>query len=212
MRFWHTTPLHYVPHILSTGALYSQDRLAALGLPIRPRRTAFRRDRKLRLTGFIHLSLTPITPLLADKRARGFPHALFEFDGVIADLPGTAFLRYNAKAWRHRADFAPITDPGAKAGFLAEWRGGRYPSAELLIPDTLLLGPHFVALHAADASEADWLGEMAEWLGVASAPQIAESPHLFPPGIAPDLAVLHDYADACRAAGNVVPPPDVPFD
>ena len=94
-RFWHTTPLHYVPHLLQSGGLLSKARLAATGLPIRPRPTALRRDRKLGLADFVHLSLAPRTPLLADKRARGYPHVLLEFEAAVADLPGAAYLPFN---------------------------------------------------------------------------------------------------------------------
>ena len=56
-RFYHTTPLHYAPYLLATGTIYSQAELKRLGLPIRPRPTAARRDRKLKLDRYVHLSL-----------------------------------------------------------------------------------------------------------------------------------------------------------
>ena len=117
---WHTLPLHYVPYLLHTGALYAQTRLAALSLPIVPRPTATRRDRKLGLDNFVHFSLAAHTPLLRDKHRRGYPHILLRFDAQIADVPGAGFVCYNAKAWRHRDAFIPITNPDEKAAFLRE--------------------------------------------------------------------------------------------
>lgn len=212
LRFWHVTPLHYVLYLLLSGGLLSQTRLRDAGLPIRPRRTASRRDRKLKLDGFVHLSFQPQTPLLADKQMRGYRHVLLEFGEAAADLPGAAFLPFNTKAWRHRDEFVPITGPEAKSAFLAAWRSGRYPSAELLVPGVLPLRPHALALHAASDEEAEWL--RATCLAVVLAPMlpICASPELFPPGPAPDLAGHRAYGDACTLAGKVLPPPDLPFD
>lgn len=210
--FWHVTPLHYAPHLLATGRLYSQDRLRALNLPVRPRPTAMRRDRKLKLTGYIHLSLSPGTPLLAHKRGLGYPHALLEFTPEIALLPGAGFLRFNAKAWSHRDDFLPITEPAEKETFLAAWRTGRFPSAELLIPDELPLVPFACALYVSSEAEADWLCGLLADLRQPPIPPIDCRPSLFPPGPEPDLTPLSGYRQECCSAGRLLPPPDLPFD
>lgn len=210
--FWHVTPLHYAPYLLSTGALYAQERLAALNLPILPRPTAAARDRKLRLTGYIHLSFSQRTPLLAHKRMLGYPHLLLAFDAGIADLPGAALLKFNAKAWRHREDFLPLTSPEEKNDFWEAWQQGRYPSAELLIPDSLPLLPHLTTLHAASEKEATWLKSLAEVLGLPLPAPLVASPHLFPAGSMPDLSPLESYGVACIGASRVLSPPDLPFD
>ena len=210
--FWHTTPLHYVPYLLLSGGLLSKARLLSAGLPVRPRPTALRRDTKLGLADFVHLSLAPRTPLLADKRARGYVHVLLEFGGEVAVLPGAAFLAFNAKAWRHREAFVPITAPEEKAAFLEAWRGGRYPSAELLVPGALPLAPHVRALHMATEAEAAWLRGFLEAVPLSGVPALRTSPDLFPHGAALDLSPLDPYRDACAQAGAVLPPPDLPFD
>lgn len=209
--FWHTVPLHYLPPLLATGALWSKAALAAQGSPIRPRPSAVRRDRKLGLAGFVHLSFAPATPLLADKRRRGFPHALLEFAPAVADLPGAAFLRYNTKAWRHRDDFVPITGGEEKAAFLSAWRAGKFPSAELLVAQALPLEGHALGLHLATPPEAAWAKSVIDALQLA-APPVFSSPDLFPPGLPADLTGFEAYADACAAAGVVLPPPDLAFD
>ena len=210
--FWHTTPLHYVPYLLVTGCLYSQDELRAQNLPLSPRRTAERRDRKLKLSRFIHLSFTPQTPLLADKRTKGYPHVLLAFDAALAALPDAALMPYNAKSWRHREDFAPIYDSAAKAALIEAWRTGRYPSAELLIETTLPLSPHGVSLHLASEEEAAWLRGLMETLNLPVPISVSVSPEIFPQSQALDLSPHQAYAEQCREAGQLLPPPDLPFD
>lgn len=209
---WHVTPLHYAPHLLATGRLYSQDRLKGLNLPVRPRPTAVRRDRKLKLTGFIHLSLSPRTPLLAHKRSLGYPHVLLEFTPETAFLPGAAYLRFNAKAWSHRDDFVPITEAAEKAAFLEAWRSGRFRSAELLIPDELPLVPFACALHAPSEAEAEWLSGILATLRLPSPLPINCDASLFPAGPEPDLTSYCRYREECQSAGLLLPPPDLPFD
>jgi hypothetical protein len=210
--FWHTAPLHYIPHLLATGCLYSQDELRRRGLPIRPRPTAERRDRKLRLSRFVHLSFAPQTPLLADKRAKGYPHGLLAFDASLAALPEAAFVPYNAKSWRHRDDFVPVCESGAKAALIEAWCGGRYPSAELLIETSLPFSPYGVSLHLASREEASWLCGLMEDLAMKVPLPVQVSPEIFPEGEMPDLAPHRSYAEECRATGRLLSPPDLPFD
>jgi len=195
--FWHTVPLHRLPQLLSDGAL----RASAY-----PRPRILARRRKLGLAGFIHLSLTPQTPLLADKCAQGFPHALLAFSPEIAALPGAGFCKYNQMAWRHRDDFRPVTAPDEKALFLMEWRTGKYPSAELLVPTTLSLS-YATQLYLAMPEDAAWLETFA-----LPTPPTLVSPETFPPRAESDFTPFWEYATACQNAGALLPPPDLPFD
>ncbi|MBC8101803.1 MAG: hypothetical protein H7Z41_04365 [Cytophagales bacterium] len=211
-HFWHTLPLHYVPHLLASGILFSQDALQARGLPIRPRATAAQRDRRLGVSRFVHLSFTAKTPLLADKRIKGYPHALITFDAALSASETAAYLPYNTKSWRHRDDFVPIYDREAKAALIQQWRGGRYPSAELLIETMLPLIPHGAALHLASEEEAAWLCGLIAFLGIKPPLPICVSPEQFPPGLSLNLDAHNSYAEACRASGSLLPPPNVTFD
>ena len=223
--FWHAAPLHYVPYLLHTGALYSQTRLLDLHLPIIPRPTAARRDKKLRLDNFVHFSFAPHTPLLSDKHKRGYPHVLMEFPAQIADLPGAGFVPYNAKAWRHRDAFVPITTANEKAAFLQERaRTGRFPSAELVIPGELALAPHGATLHAETPDAAKWVCEIVQTLRPAFVPTVFASPHTFPGACAvfdwePFQRYAHSLtswrilADAIGEMACSLPsPPNLPFD
>jgi hypothetical protein len=214
-RLWHATPLHYLPRLLATGALLSQERLRQDGHPVRPRPTAAARVRKLGLAGYVHLSLTPKTPLLADKRAKGYPHSLLAFDReAVFALPGAALMKFNTKSWRHRDDFAPVTDPAERAVVLAEHAAGRYPSLEALAAGELPLALYLRALYFASEPEAGWFTAFID-AGLVRVPDdVAAEVHAghFPPGAEPVLAPLAAYADACVAAGAVLPPPDLPFD
>lgn len=223
--FWHTIPLHYVPYLLHTGTLYAQTRLADLHLPIAPRPTATRRDRKLGLDGFVHFSFAPHTPLLSDKHKRGYPHVLLQFNPHIAGLPGAGFVCYNAKAWRHRDAFVPIIDAEEKAAFLLEReKTGRFPSAELLVPSEMLLDPFCAALYADCDEAAAWIEAILETLRPVFAPKVLVSPEVFPlPCAAFDGEPFRVYdhslmswrvlADAIGdMAGPLPAPPPLPFD
>ena len=210
--YFHAIPLHYVPTLLATGALLSQRRASEQGIPIRPRITATRRDRKLQLDRYIHLSLLPVTPLLVDKRQRGYPHALLRFVASVADSPDAAYLRFNPKSWRHRDDFVPVTDSAEKASLLVAWRTGRYPSAELLIPDILSLAQHCTGIYAASRDEETWMRLMTTIMKPAVDLPIILQPDTFPPAPPLDLQPHYAYATACLCAGCLLPPPDLPFD
>jgi hypothetical protein len=150
--------------------------------------------------------------LLADKLMRGYRHVLVEFAGDVADLPGAAFQRYNALAWRHREDFAPITQPGEKAEFLQAWCVGKFSSAELLIPDELPLQPFALTIHVATDQEEGWIQPLRVSLPLPPAPPIQRSPDLFPRQTTFDMTDYAAYAAACLTAGRILPPPDLPFD
>ena len=223
--FWHTMPLHYVPYLLHTGALVAQSQFAARRLPILPRPTAARRDRKLGLEKYVHFSFTPRTPLLADKQKKGYPHVLLEWNAQISELPGAAFSRYNAKKWTHRDDFTPLANPDEKAAFLQErTQTGKFPSAELLIPDAVPLAPLCVALHTENNEMAAWIGEIREAIRPALAPPVRISPAFFPGATVNfDWEPFRGYLQHCvswgivaRALGENAPPfpvpPNLPFD
>jgi len=210
---YHATPLHYLPHIVQSGALYPKSVLAASG--IHPRASAARRDRMLGLADWIHLSLRPDTPLLRDKMGRGYPHALLVFarEPVLA-LPQVALLPFNTKAWRSRADLQPVTGEPDKAALLRRHREtGRPPSLEVLV--RYGLGFEFLTrvVFLTDderAQVADLLGALA----LAPPAPLAVAPSLFPradyrPTTGEPLAA---YFARCRAAGSLLPPPDIPFD
>lgn len=211
-QFFHVTPLHYAPFLLATGAIYSQAELRRLQLPIAPRPSAAKRDRKLGLDRYVHLSFTPITPLLRDKWEKGYPHVLLGFEESLAYETGSVFVRYNAKAWRHREDFFPIVSPAEKEVFLHEWQEGKYPSAELLIPNALPLHPHAQHLYFWTLAEKEWLTHLLNRLNIPLPLDCAlwESEDSAPLLTLP--SDFTDYATACQRAGKLLPPPTLPFD
>jgi hypothetical protein len=209
--YWHTTPLHYAPYLLMTGQIFSQRQLQSLSLPITPRRTAARRDRKLGLDNFVHLSLTSVTPLLRDKLRKGYPHVLLAFDPVVFDLPGAAFCRYNAKSWGHRERFIPVTDPAEKAEILTAHANGRYPSLELILPERLPLFPYARCLYVASQKDADFLYSLHSLLPVPGISLKVSAEH-FPQTCEYNRSPLEQYASSCRTAGVILAPPALPFD
>lgn len=212
-RLYHVTPLHYLPHILQSGALYAKSVLAASG--IRPRASAARRDRMLGLADWVHLSLRPDTPLLRDKMGRGYPHALLAFarEPVLA-LPQVALLPFNTKAWRSRADLQPVTDEPDKAALLRRHtESGRPPSLEVLVHYGLGLTSLTQVAFLSD-DERRQVAELLSSLALIPPAPLVTMPALFPcveyrPTTGDALAA---YFARCRAAGSLLPPPDIPFD
>ncbi len=211
---YHTTPLHYIPHIVQDGALYAQSVLAASG--ITPRATAARRDRMLGLADWVHLSLAPDTPLLRDKLRRGYPHALLLFDRrAVLALPQVALLPYNTKAWRPRAACQPVTDPAEKEALLRRHADtGRFPSLEVLVQYGLDL-THLVRVAFATEQECALVTGLLGALALSFPAPLVVAPELFP-GSGEYAATTGEqvtaYFDACRAAGSLLPPPAIPFD
>lgn len=213
-RLYHATPLHYLPHIGQSGALYAKSVLAGRG--IAPRPTAARRDRMLGLADWVHLSLAPDTPLLRDKLRLGYPHALlaFEREAVLA-LPQVALLPYNTKAWRSRAACQPITDPAEKAALLHRHADtGRFPSLEVLVHYGLDLAS-LVQVAFVTEEERAWVADLLDALALPFPAPFVTAPELFP-GIesyTPTTAEqITAYFAACRASGALLPPPAIPFD
>jgi hypothetical protein len=213
-HLYHAAPLHYVPAILASGALLPVADLIAHG--ILPRATAARRDRKLGLQAYAHLSPKSRTPLLADKLRKGYPHALFVFDGPGAlALPGAAVVPYNPKSWRHREDFAPVSDPMERAALLFAHASGRYPSLEIVAPGPV---PLSLALRLAFVNSEECLAvrDVIAAVGIESAVSMAVDPDLFPRPDEPyrpsTLDETETYFAACRAARRLLPAPKIAFD
>lgn len=211
---YHATPLHYLPHVGQSGALYAQSILAARN--IAPRPTAARRDRMLGLADWVHLSLTPDTPLLRDKLRLGYPHALlvFEREAVLA-LPQVALLPYNTKAWRSRTACQPVTDPLEKAALLRRHlETGRFPSLEVLVQYGLDL-TFLVQVAFATDEERALMAALLGALGLSFPAPLVTAPALFPGAekyVATTAERIAAYFEACRAVGSLLPPPAIPFD
>ena len=195
--FWHATPLQFLPAILAAGELRAS---------ANPRPTALARRRKLGLERFVHLSFSSQTPLLANKLQRGYPHALLAFDPEIASQPGAAYLKWNTKRWAHRDEFIPITDPQEKSAFLDSWRCGKFPSAELLIPEQLSLT---YATGLLVRSQAEW--EFLASFGL-NTPPMTLAPERFPVAPEADLSALWTWAAECQKNEALLPSLHLPFD
>ncbi len=211
---YHATPLHYLPHIGQSKALYAKSVLAAHG--IAPRSTAARRDRMLGLADWVHLSLASDTPLLRDKLAFGYPHALLVFEReTILALPQVALLPYNTKAWRTRAACRPVTEEAEKADLLRRHADtGRFPSLEVLVHYGLDLTP-LVQVAFVTEEERAWVTDLLQTLDLPFPAPLVTVPELFPSvgGYAPATGEqITAYFAACRAAGTLLPPPAIPFD
>ena len=210
---YHATPLHYLPHILSSGALYAKS--VTVGQGITPRSSAVRRDKMLGLADWVHLSTRPDTPLLRDKLARGYPHALLVFDrAAVLSSPEVALLPYNTTAWHSKAAYVPITDAAEKTELLRRHDEKRqFPSLEVLVHYGLDFA-HLQRIVFADDEEREWLAALMTKLGCELPASLEADTGLFPPyhcGGKTRLATC-DYFAACRAAGLLLPPPSIPFD
>ncbi len=211
---YHATPLHYLPHVLQSSALYAKSVLASRG--ISPRATAVRRDRMLGLSDWIHLSLRPDSPLLRDKLRKGYPHALLVFDRqAVLAMPQVALLPYNTKAWRTRASSRPVTDPVEKAALLRRHlETGRCPSLEVLVHYGLDLAA-LVQVRFVTEEEQGWVEELRQALALPTpAPWVADA-DLFAlcDGYRPVTgAAIAAYFAACERANSLLPPPPIPFD
>ncbi len=212
MPLYHAAPLHYLPHILQSGALYAKSILAGQG--IRPRRSAVRRDTMLGLADWVHLSTRPDTPLLRDKLARGYPHVLLEFDRDAAlALPEVALLPYNTKAWHTRAAYVPVTAAAEKTEMLRRHNETQhFPSLEVLVHYGLDFAP-LRKIHFAADDECQWASELIAVLSLLISVPLAVDPALAALYTSREIRLsTHDYFTACVAANRVLPPPDIAFD
>ncbi|MGI4788428.1 MAG: hypothetical protein ACRYFS_06205 [Janthinobacterium lividum] len=213
MHLYHATPLHYLPHILQSGALYAKSILAAQG--IKPRAGAVRRDKRLGLSDWLHLSTRPDTPLLRDKLRRGYPHALLVFDrAAVLSLPEVALLPYNTKAWRTRSAYLPITDTAEKAEMLQRHdQTHLFPSLEVLVHYGLDF-THLQRIAFAAEDEYQWIRALVTVLGWKMPATLEVDTALFgaPAGIGEARLAARDYLAACCEAAHLLPPPDIAFD
>ena len=201
---YHAIPLHYLPALARSGRLFSAARLPG---GVRPRPTAIARKRKLGLEDVVHLSLVPKTPLLTDKHAKGYPHALIRFPSALLDRPDVSLLKWNTKRWAHRGEFVPVSGIEEKRAFLEDWRGGAYPSAEALVSGSLDLSLAD-ALLLPDTRFLGWLDGFQ-----AALPPMSVAPETFQP-LAPCAYEdeLESYFLLCAHLKPVPAPPDFPFD
>ena len=210
---YHAAPLQYVPHILLSGALYAQSVLASQG--ITPRVSAARRDRMLGLADYVHFSLRADTPLLRDKLQKGYPHVLFLFEAdAVFELPETALVRYNAKAWQSKSAYMPIADRLEMDRLLRQYAAGRYPSMEAVVKYGLSLD-HVTQIAFGTLQEQAMTEDLLHALGMVIATSCVTQPKLFPgmETYCPTTleAISHYFAQCCRD-GKLLPPPSIPFD
>ena len=186
-----------------------------MGRGIKPRSTAMRRDKMLSLMDWVHLATRPDTPLLRDKLARGYPHALLVFDrAAVLALPHVALLPYNTKAWRSRSAYVPVIDAAEKTGMLRRHdQAQQYPSLEVLVQYGLDL-THLQKVVFADAEECGWVSGLMTALEWRSSVQLEVEA-----GLTPLYAVggdtrkaTQDYLTVCRAIKELLPPPEIKFD
>jgi hypothetical protein len=211
MRVYHAAPLHYVPSILADGALFAKDVLAARG--IAPRRSAFRRDRMLGLGEYVHFSFEAVTPLLRDKAAKGYPHAVIVFDAPrLAALPAAGLLPCNTKCWRSKAALEIVTDPVAAMGLIANRAGGRSgASVELLVKYGAGLECATEVRFAATEELAAVQRVLAASAVTTDLPMVVSAiPHAV--GGRPEWAEAMRYFERCIEERAISRPPDLVFD
>jgi hypothetical protein len=213
LHLYHATPLHYLPHILQSGALYAKSILAGQG--IKPRQSAVRRDKMLGLADWVHLSTRSDTPLLRDKLARGYPHALLVFDrAAVLNLPEVALLPYNTKAWRSRSAYVPVTDSAEKAEMLRRHdETHTFPSLEVLVHYGLDFA-HLQKIAFAADDECQWMTDLITALGWEKPLPLEIDTALFPSFncSSETRTATCDYLAACQEAKRLLPPPGIVFD
>lgn len=209
---YHVVPLHYTPYLLASGTLFSQAELRQRFPAIVPRATATRRDRKLHLDQYIHLSPKPMTPLLKDKLQRGYPHVLITFSPTLLKLSNTALVRYNPKSWRHREDFQPVTEEEAKKATWEQWQKGKYPSLEVVVRDALPLVPFAISLTFSDVRQQEWLINLLSALNLPLFLPIGNWESKWGTCSEFDWEPYHQYSEQCVAASQMLSPPKLPFD
>lgn len=178
---------------------------------IAPRSTAQARDRSLGLANYVHLAMKMHTPLLQDKLKKGFAHAVLVMDGAgVFSVPGVGLLTQNTKAWRERAAYNPLTEPGEISALLKQWQYGRRRGLEVLVPYGLSL-QHVVEIAFFQAEHRDILSRYIStahsgksWkLTLESGPT---------DDAAPLNAELVQYLEDCLSLGSAPQPPHIPFD
>jgi len=198
-----------LPRILDDGALYPKSVLHERG--IAPRSTAQARDRSLGLENYVHLAMKMHTPLLQDKLTKGFAHAVLVMDGNgVFSVPGVGLLAQNTKAWRERAAYDPLTEPGEMAAILKQWHYGRRRGLEVLVPYGLSL-QHLVEIAFFDQEHKNIVSRYISTVHSSENWKLTVEP-----GAAADEAFLSTelvkYMEDCLSAGSALPPPHITFD
>ena len=212
-RLYHTTSLHYLPSIVACEALLPAVDLAPSG--IMPRSSVAKRDRKLGLNIYVHLSPRFLTPLLRDKLAKGYAHAVIAFDAAqVLALPTAALLPYNPKSWRHREDFRPIDEPSARDAMLLEYSRGRFPSLEVVVKGAVPLTMATALIVRNSENEADIVSVVNAIEGVLRLPIVVDAMAFGTAGPPhePSRDATKAYFDQCRHERRLLPPPMIPFD
>ncbi len=170
----------------------------------------------LKLTDWVHLSLRPDTPLLRDKLAKGYPHALLVFSReTVLSLPEVALLPYNTKAWRSRSAYVPITNPLAKAELLKQQAETKhFPSLEVLVHYGLSLSLLTRIVFASERERSLVTETLASCeVSCQYSLEIDAALLRLPEAYAPTTEVaLHEYFTSCQSTGQLLPPPNIPFD
>jgi hypothetical protein len=204
---YHATPLHYLPAILTSGELLSQQ---LVGYDM-ARPTARARDRRLSVDQFVHFSLARTTPLLKHKLSRGYPHAVLQINIENLDRLTLAVLPCSTKAWRSTWQCRPVFDALdiARLVRLSE-AGQRFPGIEILVQDRLSL-ESLRQIIVSGGEEADLVRRYCNRRGLCeSVPVVSgmdKSRTL--PG---HLETIRDYFELCEISGTTLQPPKLPFD
>ncbi|HEX5324472.1 MAG TPA: hypothetical protein VFW40_11845, partial [Capsulimonadaceae bacterium] len=179
-----------------------------------PRASARRRDNMLALADYVHFAFKPLTPILADKLNKGYPHAVLVFEGgALAQLPGHALLPYNTKAWRTRAAYVPVTDNSEKARLLRRRDSfGELQSLEFLVKYGVGLEALMTILFMA-RGEMEGIERLCGSLPI-KVPAALQVDGDFAVAYAPSTGEkIERYFEACLKAGVLLSPPvDIPFD
>lgn len=137
---WHATPLKNLEDILRDKSLHPFAIHPDHGShPPRAGKTRSRRK---------HGSAVYLAPIARSAFhcwhvREGIPCVQLIFSPDLIANPEVGLVRCNGKAWRHRDDFRPVHDPHEKTELLAQWRAGKWPSLECLVPHRLPLDHHW---------------------------------------------------------------------
>ena len=147
--------------------------------------------------------------------ARGFPHALLQFDrAAVLSLPEVALLPYNTKAWHSKAAYVPVTDAAEKTEMLrVHAETHRYPSLEVLVHYGLDF-THLQTILFPDEEERQWVIALMAALDCNLPAALEYAGDVLPPynRDGETRLVTHDHLAACRQSSLLLSPPLIPFD
>ena len=137
---WHVTPLENLEDILRGQCLLPlTNHSDHLPHPPRAGKTRLRR----RQGNVVYLAPTARSRFHRWHVREGIPCIQLVFSPDLIANPEVGLVRCNGKAWRHRDDFRPVKDPQEKQELLAQWRVGKWPSLECVVPHRLPLDHHW---------------------------------------------------------------------